>query len=388
MKTPVACWSLFAVSLCALSARADAQEGWSITFSPQSLTAISTPLSAVVVIAGGGQPDGAAAANALIAGLRASGRASLVMDASSIGDVSTLDDAAMVARAQSLPVDQIVIVRTFPDGPGQVAAVVSIYDKRGASLGASRGSRGSPLVAAAQAPPPGYAQPGYPPYAPYAPPSITTSAPPPNAPSPELSPRPDSVPVAFASVGRPLQLNALDTTTVSGVRGYYHPYPYAYSTITPRPLCETPCTLYLPPGAAQLRVNGDGISPRTVSFGVPSTGADLRLRAPSAAMAAGGAALTVVGAVGLIIGASVLGYGEIGKTTTTVEEFGESATHTKNHGLIVGGGVTMGVSALMLATGITLLATNRGGVATSTPHQGPTARLSIGAGNALVSGTF
>lgn len=88
----------------------------------------------IVVAAGAASPARDEAAAALLAGMRESA-AILVMDGGSIGNVDEADDAAIVQRAQHLPIDRIAIVRVFPgaaDAPG--TAVVSIYDTTGKAL--------------------------------------------------------------------------------------------------------------------------------------------------------------------------------------------------------------------------------------------------------------
>ena len=139
------------ITCSALVGRADAQEGWGATFSPQSMAAINAPLDTVMVIPAGAEGARGPAAAALLAALRTSGIVSLVVDSSALGDVSALDDRTIVARAAAEPVATFAIVRVFPGGD-RPSVVVAFYDKSGRSLGSASADKGRPL--SSSAPPP------------------------------------------------------------------------------------------------------------------------------------------------------------------------------------------------------------------------------------------
>ena len=193
----------------------------------------------------------------------------------------------------------------------------------------------------------------------------------------------------MASVGRPLQLSVLDGAYSGVVGGFYGGY--AVSLVNYRPLCTTPCTLYLRPGTMQLRVGGYTIRPYVTNVDVPPTGADLRLRAPSAGGFYGGYLMTTSGAGLLVSGVTLFALAHFEQqatisTTTTGEII---TTHKINQGYLIGGGVLTGIGALMMGGGIALLAVNRGGVASDTPHgAAPMAKVLVGPGSLTVKGQF
>jgi hypothetical protein len=86
-----------------------------------------------VLVVGAGEKDAREAAAALRRALVRSGRAKMVLDGSSLGDVHALDDAAIVKRAAVQPADEVVVARLFGDGPTLVA---TFYDRRGKAAGA------------------------------------------------------------------------------------------------------------------------------------------------------------------------------------------------------------------------------------------------------------
>jgi hypothetical protein len=110
-------------------------QSWADSFPPAAAGSwISVPDSGVIVVpAGAPTADLTAATAALSAALRTSGRAKLVMDAAALGDVSALDDAAIVKRTGHLPVDEVIVVRVFAGAAA--TAVVSHYGKDGGSRG-------------------------------------------------------------------------------------------------------------------------------------------------------------------------------------------------------------------------------------------------------------
>src|SRR5690606_25352684 len=102
----------------------------------------------IVVVAGEKTAAATEAGKALADAAR--GTARLVMDDSSLGDVSALDDQAIVAKSQHLPVDRIAIVRVFP-GASADTAVVTVYDKKATVLSSFSGESGTPMTAQADA---------------------------------------------------------------------------------------------------------------------------------------------------------------------------------------------------------------------------------------------
>jgi hypothetical protein len=72
------------------------------------------------------------------------------MDAGALGDVSGLDDAAVVDKAQALPVDRVVLLRVFAAKSGATAAV-SVYDKAGEAAGGFTATLTQPVKPAANA---------------------------------------------------------------------------------------------------------------------------------------------------------------------------------------------------------------------------------------------
>lgn len=124
---------------------------WNQTFEPVAVNSYMTQAGAkFVVIASGESPKSGAAAKSLETALR-SGSASMVMDGKSLGDVSALDDEAIIEKAKNLPVDHIAIVRVFEaSGDGSDSVVVIVYDKAGETKWALSGTEGQPIAANAE----------------------------------------------------------------------------------------------------------------------------------------------------------------------------------------------------------------------------------------------
>ena len=106
-------------------------------------------IKVMVAGAGGDTADRDAAATAVMDALRANSSVKLVMSSDSLGDVSGLDDAALVAKAKSMPVDRVFVVRVFPASAGQYSAVVTMYKLDGSVAGAFTAGSDEPLVASA-----------------------------------------------------------------------------------------------------------------------------------------------------------------------------------------------------------------------------------------------
>jgi len=97
----------------------------------------------VVVEAGDASDSRSEAAAALSASLKAADKVKLVLPDDSLGDVDALDDAAIVDKAGSLPVELIVIVRVI-DGD-EPTAIVTMYSKEGETMGGFTAAPGAPV---------------------------------------------------------------------------------------------------------------------------------------------------------------------------------------------------------------------------------------------------
>ena len=128
------------------AARAEGTAGWDKSFTPAAV-ATYLPKEPRAYLVAAANRDAREAATALAAALRQVATARLVMDDSAIGDATGLDDAAIAAKAHALPVNVVVVVRTFPGGAGEPArAVVTLYENaRGQALGALSAVAGAPL---------------------------------------------------------------------------------------------------------------------------------------------------------------------------------------------------------------------------------------------------
>src|SRR5262245_5246602 len=91
----------------ALAAGAD----WSATFGPKETGSYLDGDHAKVMVVAAGDPASQAkeAATALVAALRQSGRADLVMTSEPLGDVVALDDQSIVKRAAAFPVTRVAV---------------------------------------------------------------------------------------------------------------------------------------------------------------------------------------------------------------------------------------------------------------------------------------
>jgi hypothetical protein len=134
MKTMI----LVMASLVGSSALAESAADWSASFGQGRAASylLASPVkNPAVLVAGAGRErptDGAVAAlrKALASGAR------LVMDSRALGAIEDLDDAAIVKRAASLPVDVVVVVRVFASDRGKDSAVVTFFAKSGNVLSA------------------------------------------------------------------------------------------------------------------------------------------------------------------------------------------------------------------------------------------------------------
>ena len=146
MLNPPTLTRLLPLALLALAGTARAADtDWSAAFAPTAVAAHlpATKTDFIVVGAGPATSELRSAAAALEKGIRASGRAALVMNASGLGSVEGLDDAAIVGKCKALPVGAVAIVRVFPGGGEEpMRAVVTLYDRAGEVKSAFTGAAG------------------------------------------------------------------------------------------------------------------------------------------------------------------------------------------------------------------------------------------------------
>jgi hypothetical protein len=112
---------------------------WGATFSPEAVATHvhGSDLKILVAAAGEELEETQTAADALAIALRDCGKTALVIGTAGLGRVDHLDDETIVAKSAARPVDQVFVVRLFPSGAGKPpSAVVSMYDKSGANVGA------------------------------------------------------------------------------------------------------------------------------------------------------------------------------------------------------------------------------------------------------------
>lgn len=130
-------------ALILLAAPPSAEE-WAGSFPVSNTSAYLPPSSDVVVIAGRSGPQTVAAASAVADAFQKGGRAKSVRTGETLGDVSKLDDAAIVQKCISLPVTVIAIVRVFSSNDG-LRAIVTLLRKSGAEFAALTTLKGKPV---------------------------------------------------------------------------------------------------------------------------------------------------------------------------------------------------------------------------------------------------
>lgn len=121
---------------------------WAATFAPEGLAARLPPGSDHVVIAEAGMPDALSqrAVVALKESLARTGMVRQILDGQYLGPIAGLDDRAIVARASSLPVELVLVLRVFPASQGYTEGVfVGLYGRDGQFRGGISGQRGVPL---------------------------------------------------------------------------------------------------------------------------------------------------------------------------------------------------------------------------------------------------
>jgi hypothetical protein len=142
-----ASWILGVVALFPVTALA---AGWQTTFDARAVSTYLKGTDLKVMVAGVGSKEGPAVA-ALTRTLRDTSGVKLAMPADALGSLDGLEDAAIVKRAQKMPIDRILVVRVFPNREGGDSAVVSVYDRSGMVLSAFTGVSGEPMAQEAPA---------------------------------------------------------------------------------------------------------------------------------------------------------------------------------------------------------------------------------------------
>lgn len=123
--------------------------------------------------------------------------------------------------------------------------------------------------------------------------------------------------------------------------------------------CQTPCTLWVPPGVLRLRANAPGVRGTDEDVDVPEGGATLRLRAGRAALHNVGIGFVAAGAT-TVLATMFVALADQGIFSGT-----SRGSLDLEPAAIVG---AVGVGAALLAVGIPLMLAHRNGVArTSAP---------------------
>lgn len=146
MSLPVLRALLVTAALSCSTAALAAGPNWSTALPADAVASQieGTGVKLVVVSAGAGSSEATAA---VLDALRKAPAVALAMPADGLGDVSKLDDASIVAKAKSLPVGHVAIVRVFDGKDGAKSAVVTLYTTAGATVSAFSGATDAPLVA-------------------------------------------------------------------------------------------------------------------------------------------------------------------------------------------------------------------------------------------------
>jgi hypothetical protein len=141
--------SFYALLVILLMTTSASAQDWVTTLDAEGVNShvAEDDLKFVVVAAGEVDATTEAAAKALGDALRA-GSAGLVMSDDALGEVRGLDDDKISAKASSLPVDRVAIVRVFPGGEGKPdTVVVTVRDKAGEAVWALSGTAGQAVEA-------------------------------------------------------------------------------------------------------------------------------------------------------------------------------------------------------------------------------------------------
>lgn len=152
MKKTLLCTvaGLIVWAISAGSAYAQA-EPWETSFTSSAVESYVQGEELRIVVVPSGAVDASDAADTLRGALEAAPTVSLVMDSSSLGDVSTLDDQAIVTKTANLPIDLVAVVRVFGKSPERTS-VVTFYANDGVAHSAFTATEGKPLEPKESAP--------------------------------------------------------------------------------------------------------------------------------------------------------------------------------------------------------------------------------------------
>jgi hypothetical protein len=140
---------MHALALALLATAPAAAGDWPSTLPPAAVGSHLHGKAGYIVLAAGPASAGRdEAAQAIESALRASGKATLVMNGKSAGAVAELDDPAIVKRCSGFPVDYVAVVRVFEEAGQVPQAVVTIYDKKAKVAAAFTAQKGTRLAAA------------------------------------------------------------------------------------------------------------------------------------------------------------------------------------------------------------------------------------------------
>lgn len=160
------------------------------------------------------------------------------------------------------------------------------------------------------------------------------------------APHPGAVAVHLRSLGPPLQV-VLERRVGRSLSA-----PRSPRLVLGAGRCETPCTLWAPPGTLRLRSQGRGLHPTDADLEIPAAGAEVRVRAGRSAMHSLGVGLVAVGATTILatMFVALADQGIFSGTTRGSLDLSTSA--------VLG---AAGVGAALLAGGIPLVVLHRNG---------------------------
>jgi hypothetical protein len=124
-------------------------------------------------------------------------------------------------------------------------------------------------------------------------------------------------------------------------------------------VCDTPCTLYLPPGPGMVIAEGIGIERSETEFAIPTFPSRVRLHAPAASAVTFGRTATIIGVGSALVGVVLLA---IGATDAAQGPIGPGTT-----AFLVAGGITAGVGAGLIIPGLIVLSRVQTGIESAQP---------------------
>lgn len=139
-----------------------------------------------------------------------------------------------------------------------------------------------------------------------------------------------------------------------------------------RTACNTPCTLYVPPGPFNLWTDGKGLRPAITELDIPPGGLSVVMRAPSRARFWGGFTMLLSGTVVALVGGILTSFApleqgpsEWARSSLSAAELQQQLadSETRKAGFYGGGAVLIGVAIPLVAGGIAMLVKARTGVA-------------------------